>query len=210
VNVFPLFAEKMPIIADKDCFSRHVLSCKRAFIICDSEQIAGQLLVTDRKGLDVTAQDYYAVATTRINCASHFWQDICLDQCTDNLIEFDLRQIIQEKLPKVWQWCDISTKNRCVPNEVLTVVNGVSAWFTAKESMCVEPKLFKHSEDANEVFFNWFTGRGYVRIKAQDSVHFESRLHELIWDFRIKDGAGAILAKAKGILYFEPSIGGVC
>ncbi len=192
---------------EKECVKRSEITSRQISLLCDVDATVGQLTVTDRNQQDITAQDYYAATNTRVAAASHFWQELSIDRCSDNLIEIDLRQIIQEKLPKVWQWCDLTTTDRCVPKEVLTSINGISAWFTAKETNCRDAKIFKHSNYPTDVFFNWFTGKGFIKINAADTCSFENRLHELMWDFRLRDSANAVLAKAKGVLYVEASVG---
>jgi hypothetical protein len=192
---------------EKECVARSKMTIRQIFLFCDAESVIGQTTVIDRNQNDITAQDYFATVQTRIAVASHFWQEISIDKCTDNLIEIDIRQIIQEKLPKVWQWCDMTTTDRCVPKEVLMAISGIEAWFTAKDTNCQDAKIYKHSNCATELFFNWFTGKGFVKINVDDTCCFENRLHEMMWDFRIKDGAGAVLAKAKGVLYIEPNVG---
>ena len=175
--------------------------------VCETEQIAGVFQVGDTSKRIEAAQDYFAVVKTRIACAADFWQEIGIDRCTDNLIEIDLRAIIESKLPNTWAWCEQTVKNRYVPEEVKTEIGGISAVFSASESNCQGVLIVKKSCSPSELFFNWQTGKGFVRINAADTMFFANRLFELVWQLTLTDASGATLSKAKGVLYIEPNAG---
>lgn len=176
-----------------------------ADVVCEQEQIAGIFQVSDTANRIEAAQDYFAVVKTRIACAADFWQEIGIDRATDNLIEIDLRTIINSKLPNTWAWCEQSVVNRFIPEEVSAEIGGVSAVFSAFESSCQGITIEKKSCNPAELFFNWQTGKGFVRINASDTISFANRLHEMVWQLVLTDAGGATLSKAKGVLYIEPN-----
>ena len=173
-------------------------------IIAEADKVAGSITFVDTAGRrEAGATPIYARLAAQVGVASRFWQEISIDRATDNLIEIDLRVVESGQLPDVWQWGE-KTEKTCVPRESAAISAGVKAVFTAAD-LGKTIVIKKQSDNVDELFFNWLTGKGYVRIRVADTIKCSNQLHELVWDFRLLDGAGALVAKAKGTLFIEPA-----
>lgn len=151
----------------------------------------------------------FATVTATENLNKGEPQTLEVVACSSQTFKVAFLQAVKTKLPRVFQWCETVTIDRCVDVPEPVDITAPFGWFVARANGCTDPVIVLTTQDSS--FKINQDGTAEFTILPEHTCCYRGRLVVLDWSLGIgseQDGEKQVAEIAHGSLWIRPNAAG--